>query len=263
LAVGKSYVPKDLYGMTHQAFVISMRGCASRCGHVDRLIRNSPIPCTRWDATDGRALSDDQIAAVYHPTTHSPRYPFRLKPGEIGCFLSHRSIWRHIVDHSIDAALILEDDVELLPGFTTALQMVCESAPRGSYTQFQTRELRCEFDRIDTHGGQSLLRPRIVPLRTTAQWVTLGAAKKLLDTTPKIDRPIDSFLQLRWLHGVDVLTVSPPPVREVSHALGGSMINTRKPRGVSWPNLSREWKRFFYRQNIKRLSHASGHSRAA
>jgi GR25 family glycosyltransferase involved in LPS biosynthesis len=248
--------------MIHHAFVISLRGSTCRGEQVDRLIRDSPIPCARWDATDGRKLTAEQIAKVHCPSLHSPGYPFDLKPGEIGCFLSHRSIWRHMVDHAIDA-LILEDDVDFLPGFPTAFDMVAESTPPGSYVQFQTRDLNCEYEPLRSRGDQKLVRPSIIPLRTTAQWVTLDAAKKLLDMTDKIDRPIDTFLQMRWLHGVDILTVTPPPVREISQALGGSVINAKRARRLAWPDLSREWRRYLYRRNIKRLSNASGHARAA
>ena len=37
----------------------------------------------------------------------------RIKPGAIGCFLSHRRAWQRLVDTGVDAALICEDDIEL------------------------------------------------------------------------------------------------------------------------------------------------------
>ena len=36
-----------------------------------------------------------------------------IKPGAIGCFLSHRGAWQRVLDAGWDAALILEDDADL------------------------------------------------------------------------------------------------------------------------------------------------------
>lgn len=44
-----------------------------------------------------------------------------LKPGEIGCAMSHWLLWRRIADDGLRAALILEDDVLLAPGFGASL----------------------------------------------------------------------------------------------------------------------------------------------
>lgn len=59
-------------------------------------------------AVDGRLFSADEISALTHP-----RYAAGMTPGEIGCSLSHHSIYRKIVAENIDCALILEDDVAL------------------------------------------------------------------------------------------------------------------------------------------------------
>ena len=36
----------------------------------------------------------------------------QIKPGAIGCFLSHRRAWQHVVDHDLPTALICEDDAD-------------------------------------------------------------------------------------------------------------------------------------------------------
>lgn len=60
---------------------------------------------------------------------HRPNFPFTLyadllrdrfwdsdqiKPGAIGCFLSHRRAWQHVVDNDLPMALICEDDAGFL-----------------------------------------------------------------------------------------------------------------------------------------------------
>ena len=39
-----------------------------------------------------------------------------IKPGAIGCFLSHRRAWQRLVESGLDAALICEDDIALTEG---------------------------------------------------------------------------------------------------------------------------------------------------
>lgn len=60
---------------------------------------------------------------------HAPDFPFAnyvdligdhfwgepvIKPGAVGCFLSHRKAWQHVLDHDLPLALICEDDAIFL-----------------------------------------------------------------------------------------------------------------------------------------------------
>src|SRR5438034_3575043 len=51
------------------------------------------------------------------PYTTLFRSPFSISGGEIGCFLSRRRAWQQLLDDGLSAALIVEDDIELEPGF--------------------------------------------------------------------------------------------------------------------------------------------------
>jgi len=95
-----------------------------------------------------------------------------------------------------------------------------------------------------------MLQPTQIPLRTSAQLVTLGAAEMLLRHTVTFDRPVDAFLQMKWLHGVRVLMAMPRCVIEVSSNLGGSTIGNTSKRKTSLSAVSRQWKRTVYRCRI-------------
>lgn len=78
---------------------------------------------------------------------HQPDFPFqdhadllrdrfwdsdRIKPGAIGCFLSHRRAWRHVVDSGRTMALICEDDAEFTAEFLVAperLETIAQATP--------------------------------------------------------------------------------------------------------------------------------------
>ena len=62
-----------------------------------------------------------------------PPYPFQLRIGEIGCFLSHRQIWAEIVRRGLPAAFIIEDDAGLDPArFDTAMRLARFQTSRSS-----------------------------------------------------------------------------------------------------------------------------------
>ena len=88
----------------------------------------------------------------------------------------------------------------------------------------------------------------MVGLGMQAQFVAQGAARQLLAASASFDRPVDAFLQMTWLHKVDVLTVWPSDVTETSGTLGGSTIH----RPMSRPErLYRNVVRPIYRYAVK------------
>lgn len=236
--------------MTISALVITLRRSSARAQQVRRIIDRCPVPCEIWDASDGAQMSNEQIAAVYQPRLHTPYYPFQLRPGEIGCFMSHRRIWKKMVDQSISRLLILEDDIEMLPNFEQSLQHAIEATPQDGYVQFQVRQLRIVGDGPLRSEQPRLVKPKIVPLRTSAQLVTIGAARRLLHYTDMFDRPVDASIQLTWMHGANVLVSSPQSVTEISASIGGSTISTQKKRKPLFKNIRREIDRTLYRHRI-------------
>ena len=80
-----------------------------------------------------------------------------------------------------------------------------------------------------------------------AQIVTFDAAKRLLERTTRFDRPVDTYLQLRWQHGVRILTLWPNGVREISSRLGGSLIQEKS----NGDRLRRELLRPLYRAKLE------------
>lgn len=239
--------------MKIEAFIIHLQRATSRLGQVEELLRHLPVSSHILKAVDGQSLSANQIAAVYWRNLHKPYYPFELRLGEIACFLSHRNAWQEIVDRGLDAALILEDDVDLVPGvFDAAFNLaVAKVTGDPAYIQFGLRSLKGSVQTLACDGDVSIVRPEIIPLRTTAQLVTREAAKILLQHTSVFDRPIDVFLQLHWLSGIHPVTVVPSGLIDRTRDIGGTTIHSSKEISE---RLMREWGRFVYRWNIRRLS---------
>lgn len=92
-----------------QMFMITING--------DRLLqaqtRMGPLSqyITVVKGVDGNTLNVKEMiqAKMYKPFNRFNQ----LTRGELGCFLSHRAVWNHMIENNISHAVILEDDVLL------------------------------------------------------------------------------------------------------------------------------------------------------
>ncbi|TWT79080.1 Glycosyltransferase family 25 (LPS biosynthesis protein) [Planctomycetes bacterium CA13] len=241
--------------MMARALVISLQRATTRLAHAQSLLAQLPLVAEILPAVDGAAMSKQEIDAVYARHLHQPRYPFELRVGEIGCFLSHRKAWQTIVDQDLDAALVMEDDV-LIDGepFERAIDFIKAHAPRDSYVQLPVRQVPRDVISIAASGAQRMLLSTITPLRTSGQWVTRIAAKRLLAATERFDRPVDTTLQMHWITGVRCLTLDPSGITDLTTELGGSTIGVGKKKRLTFEKVSREFSRAYYRAQIARLS---------
>ena len=237
-------------------FVIHLLRAAQRRPQVDALLARAPCPTEVFAAVDGQTLPEAELAAVYseRPLLRPP-YPFRIGRGEVACFLSHRAIWQRMVDEGFDQALILEDDVALGPGFDAAFDLACRFAGLDGFVQFQTRAIGDATEVAVVDGPVQIVRPRVVPRRTSAQLVGRQAAQRLLKACGRIDRPVDGFLQLVWDTKQPIHCVVPSGVTDLTVAVGGSTIQHKDGADI-WSKLSRAYHRAKYRAAVARLSRA-------
>jgi glycosyl transferase family 25 len=232
--------------MKIKPFIIHLARATQRRVQVQKLLTHLGPDAEIVGAVDGTALSKADLTAAYQPALHSPHYPFALRPGEVGCFLSHRAVWTALLKGDADAALVLEDDVELTTGFKTALDLAQRHLDEIGYIQLQTRDYAGAA--IDRQDSYALIQPQITPLRTSGQLVNRSAAKLLLDASASFDRPVDTFLQMHWHTGLHLGVVTPACITDRTAETGGSTIGASKPL---LEKLQREWKRARYRGKVK------------
>lgn len=180
---------------------------------------------------------------------HKPRYPFQLSTREVATFLSHRKAWNEILKRRLRSALVIEDDVDLGPSFSQAFSVAAECTTELSFIRFPWRNREVPYREVHAADGVTLFRPKSVGLGMICQLVSAGAAKNLLAKTEKFDRPVDTFMQLRWMHQVDVQSVWPSGVTEISCTMGGSIIHT-KERSIG-SVINKEVKRPIYRASVR------------
>ena len=92
-------------------FVVNLDRDADRLEKSEKLFASAGLTFERVRGVDARQMSADELRAA------CPRFRFylanarRVRPGEIGCALSHRKCWEEVARRNIPLAAIYEDDV--------------------------------------------------------------------------------------------------------------------------------------------------------
>lgn len=213
--------------MRVEARIVHLEQAAGRRPQVEAIKRSIPLPTRVISAVDGRRLDPSVRRQVVHPRLYSPAYPFRLLDTEIGCFLSHRLAWQSILDDRLDAGLVVEDDVSVSsPLFRNVLGHAIAALQPGDFIRFPLQE-RGE-GRIRSAVSAALIEPRLPGLGMQMQLISREAARLLLDASEIFDRPVDSLVQMQWLHGARVLSARPVVITEIDYALGGTTVQRKR-----------------------------------
>ncbi len=227
-----------------RSFVIHMSSSAARRPNAEKLCSDLPN-AELFEAVNGRDPAQIADVALFPGNLHHPEYPFKLRPAEIGVFESHRRLWRKLVDEKIDMAIITEDDLRIDPiRMAKALKMLAAFATPEHYIRIPVKQREVAAQVLAKTNDQRLILPKVIGLQCVCQLVGRRAAERLLAATDKIDRPVDTFLQMHWLTGQPILSLQGSGNQEVAGEIGGSTIQTRPPLS---DKLTREFKRAAYR----------------
>ena len=93
--------------------IIHLERSLERKPQVRKLQKDLPYRTKVVEAVDG-SKRDNDFSKIYIPRLLRPRYPFSLRSAEVACFQSHRKCWQEILDRGLEAALIIEDDVDII-----------------------------------------------------------------------------------------------------------------------------------------------------
>jgi GR25 family glycosyltransferase involved in LPS biosynthesis len=242
--------------MKMRAYVLHLERATARRANAKALLKNCGLDGEIWPAVDGAKCPPEDLENAVGVGLFDPPYPFALKTGEIGCFLSHRQIWADMQRHEASAALIIEDDAGLDPGtFPKALQMAQRHIETLGYIQFQTRPPKGPATSLEVTDGMTLIVPQLGGLRTTAQLVSRDAAAHLSALSAPFDRPVDTFVQSHWHTGLRPAMIYPSGISEIADQLDGSTI--QQSRKSLRERLSREWHRGCFRRKVAALSRRS------
>ena len=108
------------------AFVINLDFQVERKAFMAQQLQAVGIPFEIVAAVKGKALAPAAVSTVYDEQQTLKTQGKPLSLGEIGCALSHLSIYRTMRDNNIPASLVLEDDALLHPDLSKVLQPLAE-----------------------------------------------------------------------------------------------------------------------------------------
>lgn len=201
-------------------FVINLDRHPERLVSIRQQLQEFGMDHERIRAVDGGTLSQQQLDEIYDPALVRRTLGRDLARGEIGCAMSHLSVYRKMAEQSIPVACILEDDAHLtqvLPSILHSLTqfmasanpMVCLLTHVGRYTEWGYSSLAVNDYKVC----------KIVHAFCTHGYViNLEGAKALLKHNHQIKHPIDYWNDLSWNKIITVRAVVPYVIGHSSFA---------------------------------------------
>jgi glycosyl transferase, family 25 len=205
---------------TFEVFVISLERATERREYMRKIVDQLGFNATIVSAVDGKCLRPEQRAR-YKSERATRVYGCEMSDNEIGCYLSHLSIYAKMVENRIDTALVLEDDISCAPNLKSIVENVLK-LPESSWqvVRLQSsktvvshpRHPRGIGEHITQIGERDIFRLKVSVLGGCAYLIRLNAARAMLRRGEQIDMPIDQTLDRYWENGIVPYVLRPMPV---------------------------------------------------
>lgn len=199
-------------------YVINLDGSVERWAALCARADEYGIDLIRVAATDGRKLSRQDFRDVDWKgfVRHGGR---TILPGEYGCYRSHVRCLSIFLQSDFDAALVMEDDIEItadLPERTTA---ILDAVPSADVVKLFNHRSRGFLGVAKSEFGDEIGRCLHGPQGSAACYViTRQGAAKALPFLRAMSFPFDVALERGWHHGLNVLSVRNNIVRLMGHS---------------------------------------------
>lgn len=149
----------------------------------------------------------------------------QMSNGEIGCYLSHLTLWRKCVELN-ETICIIEDDVRIVADdFNGAV------AKLASVLDVDIIKIGGVFPRkffnYKKVGNIQLVKYWFDNMGTQGYIITPAAAKVLIQNFTKIKAPVDDCLANYATHGLNIVAVEP---KILEHLDVGSLLNDKDPK---------------------------------
>ncbi|MFT4432070.1 glycosyltransferase family 25 protein [Caballeronia sp. 15715] len=143
------------------------------------------------------------------------RYGRPMSEGEIGCYLSHREVWKQLVDSGDDAWCIMEDDIALRSGFVATVWELASNRDHWDVVRLMglNRNERIPYAKLPS--GTQLMWMDRQPVGLQCYMLTRAGAAALLAHTHKIVHAIDTAVDRHWEHKLRLFVTEPEYVETV------------------------------------------------
>ena len=181
---------RGLFSRDIPAFVILLESDAERCAHVQLHVLPKLPNCQVVAATSAVKDEVDEFLQAEKISTDSYRANARFKNitgavpdamyAKFACTISHFRVWKTIVAEGLNHAIVLEDDVAILPGFGPFVRKLRTQLP-GDFdlVHLYVHQNRGEWSRHARSAGK-LYVDYIPEWGRSAYLLSGGGARKLL-----------------------------------------------------------------------------------
>lgn len=214
-------------------FIINMPKSNERRIRCTKSCREAGIEPEIFPAVDGKLLklgtdySSESEVTINLGMGRKAIMSDALSPSEAGCALSHLSIYREILKRNLDMALILEDDVLLMPDFLTAAREILlknniwdialvrhSSGLRRFYPEKNISLVRIHDENVFLKKeGMGILDPifnrRRMVFIASCYFINRKACQRLLDIGFPVRFPADYLLGYPAYHKLRIFTCHP------------------------------------------------------
>lgn len=169
------------------------------------------LPATRLAAVWWNDLSPEIQARHHNGDLTEKQYFKPMGNGEKGCYCSHLTAWRQLLESDAPAMVVFEDDVRLLPALPQALDAVAALPPATwDLVKLYGRAQEKVATRRSLAGGLlELITYRRVPSFAAGYVISRAGAQKMLDTRVPFGRPVDVDMRFWFENGLRVFGVHP------------------------------------------------------
>lgn len=194
-------------------FIINLARSSDRRQHMDALLRPFNVPFEFFEAVDGRALSDADLA-LYDRERRLARYGVDLKPNEIACYLSHIRCWEHAVAAGYDRFIVLEDDVEPAYDFGELVRVCAELPKDVQFARLFGLRNRKKIPVAALRPGLNLALLQHGSSGTQGLYVTRSAVEQMRPYLLPMVIQIDVLIDRYWQHKVKPFVFDPYVIRD-------------------------------------------------
>jgi len=197
-------------------YIITMLDAPERAENVTRLISKFGGDFS-LEVFPAIVPSNDPYEDKDYDCSYRTRnFGYHLSRGEIGCFKSHREIWKKIALGKEEIVGILEDDVILGDNFSEVIDLSLSWRNKWDICRLVQAFPQKLGVTIATDNVYRL-RYTLMPCRgTMAYLVKKNAVRNLLSSSEKIRVPVDHYLDDYRRHELLVLDVTPPCAEIIS-----------------------------------------------
>ena len=185
-----------------EIYMINLKRRTERRVKMEASMKELGIDFLHLEAVDGKTLTDEvlvQKGITLMPEYADPYHKRVMTMGEIGCFLSHYTVWQKMVELNQEEVLVLEDDIRFEPYFKErAEQSMNEARAIGGWDLIYFGRKRLQENEEFLPGSQRFVKVSYT-YWTLGYVITLEGAKKLLASEPlKRLLPVDEYLPIMF-----------------------------------------------------------------